>query len=157
MKTNKPGSILKTVGTGIGVGLIAGIAGTAAITMSQMIEMRLTKRKAGVGPANAVGKTLKIQAVPGTKHKLSTEIHWVYGTLWGVVRGILGITGAGAAASTAAHFTAITAAGMAMAPLEGQASVKEWSAKEISIDLLHHAVYAVAAGCVFDYIYNSKD
>ena len=150
-------SALKTIGTGIGVGLIAGLAGTAAMTASQMIEMHLTKRKAGVGPADAVRKTLHLQATPGTKHKLATEIHWVYGTLWGSVRGLLGITGIGGIAATVAHYAAVTSAGMAMAPLEGNSPVTKWSAKDITIDLLHHAVYAATAGLVFDCIYKSKD
>ena len=157
MKRNKPMSALKTIGTGIGVGLIAGMAGTVAITVSQMIEMRITNRKAGLGPANAVGKTLDIQAKPGSKHRFATEIHWVYGTLWGVLRGLLGVAGAGSLAASAAHFTAVTTAGMAMAPLEGQPPVTEWNAKEVAIDLLHHAVYAAVVGCVFDAIYKSRD
>jgi hypothetical protein len=36
---------LGELGNVIGKGLLAGIAGTAAITISQMIEMKITKRK----------------------------------------------------------------------------------------------------------------
>ena len=88
MKTNEVSKDLRRFGTGIGVGVIAGLAGTLAVTVSQLIEMRITKRKEGVGPANAVEKTLDIHPEPGTKKQLAHRVHWTYGTLWGAVRGL---------------------------------------------------------------------
>ena len=35
--------------------------------------------------------------------------------------------------------------------------LKEWSKKEILIDALHHAVYAVAAGIVYDALSSDDD
>ena len=137
------------------VGIMAGLAGTVAITISQMIEMQITERKAGTGPANAVEKTLDIYPEPGTKKRLSQQVHWTYGTMWGIVRGILSAAGINKWVATGVHFGAITGTAMAMAPLEGQKPVKQWTAKEVSVDILHHAVYAMAAGLVFDAIFDS--
>jgi hypothetical protein len=156
MGRNKIGCIAKEIGTGIGVGLIAGLAGTIAITLSQEIEMKITGRAESTGPAKAVEGTLDLRPAPGTEKKLSWEVHWVYGTLWGAVRGLLGITGINKLAATSVHYAAITGTAMAMAPLEGAEPVNKWKPKDIAIDMAHHAVYALTVGCVFDALYNSK-
>ena len=143
---------MKEIGTGVGVGLIAGIAGTIAITLCHELEMKITGRAESAGPANAVEKALDIHPEPGTKKKLSWEVHWVYGTLRGAVRGLLGVTGINKWTATLAHYAAITGTAMAMAPLEGAKPVKEWEPKDIAIDLGHHAVYALTVGWVFDAI-----
>ena len=91
--TSHESTVLGELGSAIGKGLIAGFAGTIAITVSQMIEMRITKRKASNAPAKAVKKTLHIEATPGNKEEFSNEVHWVYGTSWGVMRGLLSMAG----------------------------------------------------------------
>lgn len=54
---------LKNVGAAIGTVLIAGLAGTLAISISQMIEMKITGSKASSSPAKAVEKVLDIKPV----------------------------------------------------------------------------------------------
>ena len=143
---------LGAIGATLGKGLIAGLIGTAAITVSQMIEMKITKRKASDGPANAVENTLDIHPAPGTKKRFGQEVHWTYGTLWGVVHGVLAAAGVKKWAATTTHFAAIFGTALAMAPLEDEPPVTEWEPKQILIGALHHAVYAVAVGLVFDAI-----
>lgn len=156
MKSESFYKALRSAGTGIGVGILAGIAGTAAITLSQTIEMKITNRKARNGPVKAVEKTLNIHAQEGHTEQMNQQIHWVYGTSWGIVRGLLGITGLNKWVATLIHYTAITSTGMAMAPLEDEEPVSSWDAKTIALDLMHHAVYALAAGFVFDAIYKKN-
>jgi len=157
MKNNKTTSALDKAAEAIGAGIIAGLAGTVAITISQMIEMRITKRSPSTGPANAVQKTLDIEPTPGTKKRFSQQIHWVYGTTWGMFRGLLSLCGLKSWAAAGVHYGAITGTAMAMAPLEGQPPVTEWKPKELAIDLLHHAVYIAVASCVFEMITGEKD
>lgn len=150
-------SIAETVGkigTAIGRGIIAGAAGTAAITISQTIEMKIEDRQPSSAPADAASKALDIQpATPADKQKFSKEVHWTYGTLWGVARGVLSLLDIKGWPATAIHFAALTGTEMVMEPALGVAKpVSEWSAKQIGISWLHHAVYAVAAGLVFDAI-----
>ena len=79
-KKNKE-TTLKDVGTAIGVGLIAGFAGTFAITVSQRIEMEITGRKPSDTPANAVREVLDVKPVSESKsQQVSQEVHWAYGT-----------------------------------------------------------------------------
>src|SRR5664280_1998490 len=151
--TSHESTVLGQLGAAIGKGLIAGFAGTIAITISQMIEMRITKRKASNAPAKAVKKTLHIEATPGNKEEFSNEVHWVYGTSWGVMRGLLSIAGIKGFTATSLHLASIWGTAVNIQPkLDIAPPLSEWEPKDIAIDILHHAVYAIAAGLVFDAI-----
>lgn len=150
LNSNEP-TILGAIGAAIGKGLVAGAAGTLAITVSQMIEMKITKRKPSDAPAKAVKKTLHIEAEPGNKSTLSDEVHWVYGTSWGAFRGLLSLAGLNGFAATAAHLAAIWGTALTIEPqLDLAPPVTEWEPKTIAVDFFHHAVYAVVAGLVYD-------
>ena len=151
--TSHESTVLGQLGAAIGKGLIAGFAGTIAITISQMIEMRITKRKASNAPAKAVEKTLHIEATPGNKEEFSNEVHWVYGTSWGVMRGLLSMAGIRGFAATSLHLASIWGTAVNIQPkLDIAPPLSEWEPKDIAIDILHHSVYAIAAGLVFDAI-----
>jgi len=78
---SEPGFVFAEVATAMGKGLMAGAAGTLAITLSQMIEMKITKRKPSEAPAKAAEKVLDVKpATEEDKSKLSQEVHWAYGT-----------------------------------------------------------------------------
>ncbi|HVW60503.1 MAG TPA: hypothetical protein VHC48_10720 [Puia sp.] len=150
-KKNNP---FEEVGMAIGVGLLAGLAGTAAITLSQMIEMKITGRKPGTTPEQAVEKTLDIGAVSEEKkEKVSQEVHWVYGTAWGVSRGLMRLAGLKGWVATLTHFSAVWGTSLVMLPALGLSRpVQEQEVKSTLIDALHHAVYATATGLVVDAI-----
>lgn len=151
--TSHEATVLGELGAAIGKGLIAGLAGTIAITVSQMIEMRITKRKPSNAPGKAVKKTLHIEASPGNKEEFSNEVHWVYGTSWGVMRGLLSMAGITGFAATTLHMAAIWGTAVNIQPkLDIAPPLSEWEPKDIAIDILHHFVYAVVAGLVFDAI-----
>lgn len=160
----------------IGKGLIAGLAGTIAITVSQMIEMKITGRKMSdapikvggdvfglepkgkadlaqervASPSNKNNKELK-EELESNKEKLSQAIHFGYGTGWGVTRGALDLMGVRGFTASLAHFGAIWSTALVMLPAKDVAEpVTQWPTKEILIDAMHHAVYALAAGAVYD-------
>ena len=141
------------IGAALGKGLIAGLAGTLAMTVSQMIEMKITKRKPSNAPAEAVKKTLHIEAIPGHEKEFSNEVHYVYGTSWGVVRGLLSLVGLTGFAATSLHFAAVWGTAITIEPkLDIAPPVSEWETKDIAVDILHHAVYGIVTGMVFDAI-----
>ncbi|HEX8460956.1 MAG TPA: hypothetical protein VF623_05985, partial [Segetibacter sp.] len=73
---NKPGIFLNELGTAMGIGVMAGIVGTAAITISQMIEMKIDGREASSAPADAASKVLDIKPESEEKKaKVSQQIH----------------------------------------------------------------------------------
>ena len=151
---NKSGLFLNKSGTAIGIGVMAGLVGTAAITISQMIEMKIDGREPSMAPVDAVSKVLDMEPTAAeTKAKVSQQIHWAYGTSWGVARGLISLTGLKGWKATALHFAAIWGTEMVMLPsLNIVPPATEEDAKTISVDGLHHAVYAVAAGLAFDAI-----
>jgi hypothetical protein len=151
MKTQS-NTAVGTLGTAIGIGLIAGIVGTAAITISQMIEMKLDGRAPSDTPVKAVSKVLNIK--PTAKNKtgvVSQQIHWTYGASWGIARGLISLTGLKGLPASLVHFAAIWGSSLIMLPsLKVAPPVTEEKPGEIAIDALHHVVYAAAAGLAFD-------
>jgi hypothetical protein len=144
----KPGQVAAAVG----VGLAAGLAGTAAMTASSSIEMKLRGRSGSSAPAQAAGKVLGVRPEGEKENKrFGTLVHWGYGTGWGAVRGILACAGLPAPAATAAHMAAVWGAEQVMLPALGVAPpATEWGVKEIAIDAWHHLVYAGATGAAYE-------
>lgn len=157
---NKPCNTCTAIGamgSAIGKGLIAGLAGTAAITLSQAIEMKITKRQPSKTPAKGAEKVLDIQPEEGTEDQFSNRVHWAYGTLWGTARGLLSLCGLSGFAATAAHFTAIYAGALAVpTQLDLAPPLDEWKPKHFATGIIHHLVYAIAAGLVYDAINKKK-
>ena len=145
---------LGVLGSAIGKGLLAGIAATAVMTLSQMIEMKITKRQASDAPVKVAEDTAGAKpATPQDKTRLSQELHWSYGTVWGVARGLIGLTGLKGLPASLFHFGAVWGTALIMLPKHNAAKpINEQEPKDIAIDVLHHGVYAVTAGLVYDAI-----
>ena len=143
---------LGKLGSAIGKGLLAGIAATAAITLSQMIEMKITNRKPSDAPVKVAEDTAGAKpATPQDKQKLSQELHWSYGTAWGVARGLIGLTGLKGIPATLLHFGAVWGTALVMLPKHDAAEpITEQKPEVIAIDVLHHSVYAITATLVYD-------
>lgn len=142
-----------TLAGSIGRGLIAGLAGTAAMTVSSTAEMRLRGRAASTAPADATAKVLGIESFSddAAKGRFSTLVHWGYGTGWGVVHGLLDLAGLPPAKATAAHLAAVWGNEAVMLPVLGVAPpFYQWGVEEVAIDVWHHVVYAVATGVAYE-------
>jgi hypothetical protein len=145
-------------GDALGKGLLAGAVGTAAITASQMIEMKIDGRKPSTAPEQAAEKVFDVNPKDeAAKEKINHQMHWAYGISWGIPRAILSMMGVKGPLATAIHFGAVWGAAMVMLPsMKLSKPVTEWKPKEIAIDALHHAVYATAAGLLIDAIFDEK-
>jgi hypothetical protein len=144
--------MLTTIATNVGKGLVAGFAGTAAMTVSSSLEARLRQRQASTAPARATAKVLGIKEFesPIAAARFNDLSHWGYGTAWGVVRGLLAATGMSPRAATVAHGAAVWGSAQVTLPaLEIAPPSVFWGRKEIAIDAFHHAVYTVATGVAF--------
>ena len=142
----------------IGKGLVAGLAGTAAMTVSSTIEAKVRGRKPSNAPAQAASKVLGVSAVgEDEKKRFSTMVHWLYGTAWGAVRGLLGETDLPAVKADAAHMAAIWSTEAVMLPaLKVTPPVTGWSKEEIAIDVWHHFVYAFTTGLTYEWLERSE-
>lgn len=143
---------LTTLAHCIGKGLVAGLAGTAAMTVSSTIEAKVRGRQSSSAPADAAAKVLGIEkfSSDAAEQRFGTLVHWGYGTGWGVVRGLLDAGGLPPQAATAAHFAAVWGSEQVMLPaLDVAPPVTMWGAEEIAIDAWHHLVYALATGITY--------
>jgi hypothetical protein len=151
---------IERIASSIGKGLVAGFAGTAAMTASSTLEARLRRRPASSAPARATAKVLGIKEFDGdlAQARFNDLSHWGYGTGWGVVRGLLAAAGLSPRAATAAHGAAIYGAAQVTLPaLEIAPPVVFWPKEEIAIDAFHHAVYAAATGLAYALIDDSPE
>lgn len=144
---------MKRLAGPLGKGLFAGLAGTAAMTVSSTLEMKLRDRPASTAPADAAAKVLGIAgfADDAAEQRFATLVHWGYGTGWGVVRALLGHAALSPAAATGAHLAAVWGSEAVMLPSLGVAPpFWTWGAEEIAIDVGHHVVYATVTGVVYE-------
>ena len=83
--------MLTRIADGIGKGVLAGVAGTAAMTVSSTLEAKLRGRSFSTAPAQAAARALGIETFDDGEAyaRFSNLVHWGYGTGWGVARGLL--------------------------------------------------------------------
>jgi hypothetical protein len=137
----------------IGKGLVAGLIGTASMTVSSTVEARIRQRKASSAPARATAKVLGITSFADeiAQARFNDLAHWGYGTAWGVVRGLLDAAGLPPRAVTVAHGAAVWgSAQVALPALEIAPPAIFWAPREIVIDVFHHTVYAIATGIAYE-------
>jgi hypothetical protein len=146
---------LEKLAGSVGAGLVAGFAGTAAMTVSSTLEARLRGRPASSAPARATAKVLGIETFESdlARARFNDLSHWGYGTGWGVVRGLLAAAGLSSRAAAADHGAAIYGAAQVTLPaLDIAPPVVFWPRAEIAIDAFHHAVYAAATGLAYQLV-----
>jgi hypothetical protein len=142
------------VAAAVGKGLLSGLIGTMAITISMMIEMKLREKEQRPIPAEAASKVLGVYPI-GEKEKMrfSNLVHWWYGAAWGGIRGILGAAGLKGLTATMVHFGGVWCTALVMLPsLKVAPPPTEWGAKEIASNVLHHFVYALATGLAYEFL-----
>ena len=92
------------IAANFGKGLFAGLAGTAAMTVSSTLEMKLSGRGASQTPAQAAEKVLDVEPEDEeAEARFFNLVHWGYGTTWGATRGLLASAGLSGPVATAAH------------------------------------------------------
>jgi hypothetical protein len=136
----------------IGKGLFAGAAGTAAMTLSSTIEMKVRGRKGSDAPAQVAGKLLGVSPVgEDEKARFTKLVHWGYGISRGAGRGVIGAIGISGPAAAALHFGMVWGSALVMLPsLEVTPPPNEWGARELGIDAAHHVVYAGATSAAYE-------
>ena len=143
------------IANAIGKGIVAGFAGTAAMTVSSTIEAKLRGRAASTAPARATAKALGIREFDSdlARARFNDLSHWGYGTGWGVVRGVLGTLGMRPSRATAAHGAAVWgSAAVTLPALDVAPPFVFWGRREVAIDVFHHTVYAVATGLAYELV-----
>jgi hypothetical protein len=152
--------MLARIADGIGKGVLAGFAGTAAMTASSTIEAKLRGRPFSTAPAKAATRALGIETFDDGEAyaRFSNLVHWGYGTGWGVARGIMRAFGLGPRAATGAHFATLWGSALYTLPkYEVAPPVIDWAAEDVAIDVFHHLVYVSATALAFELLDRSGD
>jgi hypothetical protein len=142
-----------TVAGSVGRGLIAGLLGTALMTVSSTIEMRVRRRPPYMVPARVVEELFGLEtASDADRERLSSAVHWMYGIGWGGVRGLLDtLSRLNGPAAAGVHLVTVWGSGLVVLPSMGVASsINEMPRREVAIDLLHHAVYALVTHAAYE-------
>jgi hypothetical protein len=142
------------VAASVGKGLFAGVVGTAAMTISSTLEMKIRGRPGSSAPAEAAAKVLGVEPKGEAEEaRFSNLVHWGYGTSWGAARGLIGTVGLEGPSAAAAHFGVVWGTEQIMLPALGVAPpFWRWGVKEVAIDTLHHLVYAGATSVTYAFL-----
>lgn len=144
--------IAAAVGRASWEGMLAGLVGAAAMTLTEKVEQRLTGRPDSYVPAVTLGRLLGISD-ERSEHSstLNLAMHFGQGALVGIWRAVMAEGGLrGPLASTA--FTGFRLTNdQTLENLTGSgAPPATWPRKELAVDVLHKAVYAFTTGVVAD-------
>ncbi len=134
-------------------GMIAGAVGTAAMTLTERLEMAISERPPSTVPGQ-VGAHLLPGVDPSAERdvaRLNGPVHWAHGIGMGAVRAALDGMGLRGPAASAAHFALLWGGDAALYRALGVADLPwRWSGDELATDVLHKGVYAMVTGAVYD-------
>ena len=132
-------------------GLLAGLAGTIALTISESLEMKVTKRPPSDVPGQVGSKVAGIQPKSEQEMKrLSGWVHWIHGISLGLVYGLLSLLGLNTLANIVLFFALVWGGDVLLYKALGIAAFPwHWKANEIMPDLLNKGVYAIVTGITF--------
>lgn len=134
-------------------GMIAGAAGTIAMTLSERLEMSISGREASQVPGQVGASLFPGKDPESTSHveQFNSPVHWAHGISMGAVRGLLDVAGLQGPAASATHFALVWGGDAALYRALGVADVPwRWDADELTSDLLHKGIYAAVTGVVYD-------
>ncbi len=144
------GPLLPTLGRG----MIAGMAGTAAMTTWQkLVEMPITGRKDSYEPANLMLRVLPIGPKRGeAKRRLNYAAHFGVGLAWGAAHAAIARrTGLRGQRAVAAVFAALWPGDVSTTVALGlNPPPWHWSRQDLAVDLADKLVLAQATGAVYD-------
>lgn len=139
---------------GAGIGVLAGLAGTTAMTIAQGAAFAVTDVEPSQTPA-AVADRLKRRAGRGRlkrRHRRAANqgMHWLYGTSWGIPYGLFAAGGPVPPEASGPVFGLLVwGAGLAQLPALGVAE-PPWKRSPASLasEAFFHVVYGMGAGAV---------
>lgn len=132
-------------------GLAAGFLGTAALTASQRIEMRITGRPPSDLPVQVASGVLGISPRGRGRAVVGFATHWFNNTASGLGRAALGGLGLRGAPAVAGTFALYLGSGAVLFSRLGLAP-PPWrrEAGALVADVIHAGVYAVATNAAYE-------
>ncbi len=134
-------------------GLLAGVAGVAAMTVAEKLEQRfITRRPNSYVPAHTLERLLRLRHKPDEERLgLNWTMHWGQGIALGAVRGLMAERGF---RGPVGSFLFMNLRLLNDQTLENATGVGAppwtWPVDEQTLDLFHKGVYAFVTGAVAD-------
>ena len=133
-----------------GRGVLAGLAGAAAMSASTNAEMRLRGRPPSDAPAKALARILRVKPRGRRAQALGTAGHVGTAVSLGAVRGLLDSAGAGSRTGGLVLFAMAMTPDAAVVPALGVTPPPwRWTRTDAAISVLHHAVFAAATNAAY--------
>lgn len=141
-----------SVATSAGLGLAAGLAGTAAMMASTIVATRLGARPASAAAVQAAGKALGVRPKsPARTELFGALVHAGYGAGWGLARALLGQLGLSGLSAAAVHAAALwTSEQIALPALGVTAPITRQRARDIVPEAWNCLAYAAVTGAVYE-------
>jgi hypothetical protein len=141
---------LDRIATAVGRGLVAGVAATAAMTVSSTVEMRLRGRPPSAVPAKVAARLLDVEPSDLTGGRFPAIAHGVSGLGLGATRGLIDLAGLRGSPASLAFFAVSWSPDLVVVPAAGAAPPPwRWGVLETALSGLHHGVYAAAGDAVY--------
>jgi hypothetical protein len=136
----------------VGRGVVAGVGGTALMTAFQkLVEMPLTKRADSYAPANFAEKVTPVSTDSAQgRRRLNLVTHFALGTMWGAAYGIAAAKGLRGQRAVNTVFGVVYVGDVVLNTALGLYQPRQWSAKDVAIDVVDKYVQAQGTGAVFD-------
>ena len=133
-------------------GLVAGIAGVAAMTAAEKIEQMLTDRPDSYVPAHTLERLLRLPHKPDTERLgMNWAMHWGQGIALGAVRGLMAERGFRGPVGSFLFMNLRLLNDQTLENVTGVGAPPwTWPVDEQAIDLLHKGIYAFVTGFVAD-------
>jgi hypothetical protein len=133
-------------------GLVAGLAGGAAMTLGEKAEQRLTGRPPSYVPARTLERLLSLPEAPGRQSvALNLAMHLGQGALLGTVRGVMAVAGLRGPWATTMFFAVRLTNDQTLENATGVGAPPwTWPRGELVVDVAHKAVYAFTTGLIAD-------
>ena len=133
-------------------GLVAGLAGVAAMTAAEKLEQAITRRPNSYVPAHTLERLLRLPHKPDAERRgLNWAMHWGQGILLGATRGLMAERGL---RGPVGSFLFLNLRLLNDQSLENATGVGAppwtWPRDEQAVDIAHKAVYAFVTGVVAD-------
>ncbi len=134
------------------IGLAAGAAGVAAMTLAEKLEQRITGRPDSYVPAHTLERLLRRPARPGSDSlAMNWAMHWGQGILLGAVRGWMAEAGVRGPMGSFLFFNLRLLNDQTLENLTGAGALPwTWPVDEQVVDLLGKGIYAYVTGAVAD-------
>jgi hypothetical protein len=138
----------------IGKGLIAGAVGTVAITASRLLAEKLLNEEIPTAAAEAAEKLVGVEPKDEKSElRLGMLTHFAYGSALGIRRALLQSSGVRGWKADTAHLVVVhSTAGVVLPTLGIGPAPTKAPPEQVAMDVLHHAIYALATGAALRFI-----